>query len=159
MDCLWWLRISLKMIISEKITSEKKLHQHLYKYYDVLHWGEDLNSFLNENITLVNNHNGEFFQFIKDDQVIGGLILYFNKEVNAYSIGCAAIDPNCRRKGHFKEILLNFNDTYSRLYFFCQSHLLNYYLKIFSYNKQTSQNGIFLISNYQTTIEDQGPYF
>lgn len=146
-------------MISEKEQNEKRLQQHLYKYYDVLHWGEDLNTFLNENITYFHNYNGKFLEFTDNNIIIGGLIFYFNKEVNSHVIGCAAIDPSHRRKGHYKQILTFINNLYPRLYLFCQPHLLNYYLRIFTYKKEIKDKNIYLISNYETTIEDKGPYF
>lgn len=144
---------------SEKQKSEKKLYQHLYKYYDVLHWGEDFDSFLNENITLFNDYNGQFIQFGENNEIIGGLIIYFNPITNSNSIGCAAIDSKHRGKGYFRIIIKIFIDFYPRLYLFCQPHLLHFYSQFFKYQKQIKNSDIYLISNYEITIEDQGPCF
>lgn len=143
---------------SEKKQSEK-LYQHLYKYYDVLHWGEDLDSFLNENITLFYNYNGQFIQFGENNQIIGGLIIYFNPITNSNAIGCAAIDPQFRGKGYFEIAVKILIDFYPRLFLFSQPHLVQFYSQFFKYQKQIKNMNIYLISNYQTTIEDQGPYF
>lgn len=147
------------MLISEKSTSENLIYQHLYKYYDVLNWGEDLGPFLNENITFYRNYQGQFIQFKKDNNIVGGLLLYFNSQFNSHVIGCAAIDPMYRRKGLFKEIIINFNHNYPRLYFFCKPNLVNFYFKHFKYSKEIPLENIFLISNYLITNEDQGPFF
>jgi hypothetical protein len=147
------------MIISEKITSEKLIFQHLYKYYDVLNWGEDLDSFLKENLDFCNDYNGFLIKFKKDQSILGGLLLYFNHNFNSHVIGCAAIDPLHRKQGYYTQIMINFNQEYCRLYFFCQPHLVKFYSKFFKYIKKVEDQQIYIVSNYILTKEDDGPFF
>lgn len=146
-------------ITSEKITSEKRLENHLNKYYKVLNWGEDQGLFLSENFNLYNEHKGKFLEFTYDNLVVGGLIFYFNQEVDANCIGCAAIDSFHRGKGHYRTILTTFCNLYSRLYLFCKPDLVPLYSKFFNYQKHIPTMNIYLFSNYETTIEDKGPFF
>lgn len=144
------------MPLFEKITKEQK---HLYKYYDVLNWGEDLDSFLDENIKLYQDYQGKFFQFVKNNQKIGGLFFYFNPLTNSNAIGCAAIDPKYRGKGYYKKIINKFIKLYPKLYLFCQPHLIPLYSKFFKYQKHITHLNVYLFSNYEITIEDKGPFF
>jgi hypothetical protein len=142
-----------------KSEKEKKLKQHLYKYYDVLNWGEELEIFLSENFKLYNEYDGKLLEFTEKEQIIGGLVLYFNHKVNSHVIGLAAIDPLHRGKGYFKNILTIFCDIYPRLYLFSQIHLVTLYSQFFKYQKQIPDMNIYLFSNYETIIEDKGPFF
>jgi hypothetical protein len=144
---------------SEKTENEKEFEQHLYKYYDVLHWGEELNLFLSENQKFYHDYNGKFLQFTYNNQIVGGLVLYFNQNFNAHVIGCSAIDPTFRGKGHFKTILTTFNYIYPRLYLFCKPDLVTLYSRFFNYQKKILNMNIYLFSNYETTLEDKGPFF
>lgn len=144
---------------SEKEENEKKFQQHLYKYYDVLNWGEDLDLFLSENTKLYEMYSNQLLEFKDRDILLGALVLYFNHEVGSHVIGLAAIDPLYRGKGYFKTILRTLTDVYPRLYLFCQPHLVPLYSQFFKYQKQIPGMNIHLFSNYETTLEDRGPFF
>lgn len=138
----------------------EKEKNHLNKYYNELNWGEDLNTFIIENIELLNNYNGKFFQFLeKDNQIAGGLFFYFNHLTNSNAIGCAAIDPLYRGRNHYKTILTTFTFLYSRLYLFSKPHLVKLYSEFFKNKIYIQDMDIYLFSNYEITIEHKGPFF
>jgi hypothetical protein len=146
-------------MIIEKSKDLKKINNHLIKYYDNLNWGEDLDSFLKENLDFYNDYNGFLIQFIESEIIIGGLLLYFNHNFNSHVIGCAVIDPLHRKQGYYTQIMINFNQEYCRLYFFCQPHLVKFYSKFFEYIKKVEDQQIYIVSNYILTEEDKGPFF
>jgi hypothetical protein len=146
-------------MIFEKTKHFKIINNHLIKYYDDLNWGEDLDSFLKENLDFCNDYNGHLIQFIENKIIVGGLLLYFNHNFNSHVVGCAAIDPLHRKKNYYTQIMINFNHNYSRLYFFCQPHLVEFYSKFFKYIKKVDDQQIYIVSNYILTKEDKGPFF
>jgi hypothetical protein len=146
-------------MIIEKSKDLKKINNHLIKYYDDLNWGEDLDFFLKENLNFCNDYNGFLIQFIKSEITIGGLLIYFNHNFNSHVIGCAAIDSLHRKKGYYTQIMINLNQEYCRLYFFCQPHLVKFYYKFFKYVKKVDNQQIYIVSNYILTSEDKGPFF
>lgn len=146
-------------MILKKTNDLKKINNHLIKYYDDLNWGEDLQSFLKENLELCKTYDGVLIELEEDQNIIGGLILYYNHNFKSYVIGCAAIDSSYRRKGYYSGILNDFNFVFQRLYFFCQPHLVDFYSKFFKYLKQVVDKNIYIVSNYEITKEEDGPFF
>jgi len=136
-----------------------KINNHLIRYYDVLNWGEDLQFFLKENLDFYKTYNGVFIEFEEDEIILGGLIFYYHQEIDSYIIGCAAIDPLHRKKGYYTKILNDFNLQFPRLFLFCQPNLIDFYSKIFKYLKQVPDQNFYIVSNYEITKEDKGPFF